>query len=274
MDGILIKFGKKEHLEGIAKGELWFSHLSKFREIEEEQSKKGQGDIREGVIAIENIRLKFDGADNHPVYCMTYLTEEFVKRKDGRIEIRIPSDLLESMVDDFAADSMFIVENIKAFTSNLKKSFSEKLKYDCVIYEEAKHRMIRLISDDALREIGIKKENIRIEFRSLRFQNVDNGETYLEHDLRNLTKIPDSISKLSNENLVSKANAPMSRNIGKSNVEELHFTKELIFKSQREFRIVDFGRVIDEPQILRLKSGVDGSMKKISKYKNRYLINF
>ena len=43
-----LKFGEREHLEGLQKGELYFSNAKTFRYYEEKLLIKGQGDQLEG----------------------------------------------------------------------------------------------------------------------------------------------------------------------------------------------------------------------------------
>lgn len=76
----LLKFGKREHLEQLAKGYLFFSPLEKFKILEIETSNKGRGDRNEGRFLVRNpknirlYKLKEDGSyESNPSFVIEKL---------------------------------------------------------------------------------------------------------------------------------------------------------------------------------------------------------
>ena len=64
-----LKFGERKHLEGLQKGNLFFSNAQTFHYYEEKFFIKGQGDRLEGgsMIAASNVTM-IDNATQEPVF--------------------------------------------------------------------------------------------------------------------------------------------------------------------------------------------------------------
>lgn len=156
----LLKFGKREHLEQLAKGDLFFSPLEKFKILEIETSNKGRGDRNEGRYVIKkpkNIRLyklKEDGSyesnpsfviekldelpinlpvlNNLPVLCFTKLEN----RNNIKNKI-IDKTMLKKFMKDFDdIDSVLVIKNPTQFLDNINTNLSVDVFHSEVFYEE------------------------------------------------------------------------------------------------------------------------------------------
>lgn len=94
---MLMKIGKREHLESFQMGNLRFSPLKTYSNLEREKQEKGIGDINEGTLAITNVTVSLRRHDtnelvaefpsekilyedqvyqNKPILCLSIIDEE------------------------------------------------------------------------------------------------------------------------------------------------------------------------------------------------------
>ena len=152
-----LKFGEKKYLQGLTRGELYFSNALSFRKIEEELQIKGQGDKLEGssMIYSQNITLvdndtneifiegvkgniicHFEPANLLPVYCLFACYEkDCTLNDDGSITFHISDEIQKNIKEHFPkADSVAIIHNTDKFIADVKSSISTDCVSDTVKY--------------------------------------------------------------------------------------------------------------------------------------------
>lgn len=139
----LLKFGEKEHMEGLARGEMYFSNALNFRQKEEKELIKGQGDKLEGgssiqaqdVTMIDNeskdivcsgfrgdFFVHYEPANLLPVYCLFACYEkDCTLHDDGTLEFHFSEEIKENIREHFPkANSVAIIKNPDEFIANVK----------------------------------------------------------------------------------------------------------------------------------------------------------
>lgn len=139
----LLKFGEKEHMEGLACGEMYFSNALNFRQIEEKELIKGQGDKLEGGSSIQaqdvtmidneskeiicsgfrgNFLVHYEPANLLPVYCLFACYEkDCTVHDDGTLEFHFSEEVKENIKEHFPrANSVAIIKNPDEFIANVK----------------------------------------------------------------------------------------------------------------------------------------------------------
>lgn len=159
MDNIVcfLKFGEKVHLDGIVRGELFFSNALKFRHIEEKLLIKGQGDRLEGGSMLYaqnmtmvdnetndvvlsgikgNMLVHYEPANLLPVYCLFACYEkDCTQLEDGSLQFHISDEIKESIVEHFPkADSVAIIHDPKHFVDSVITSIGSEVKHGEVNY--------------------------------------------------------------------------------------------------------------------------------------------
>lgn len=139
----LLKFGEKEHMEGLARGEMYFSNALSFRQIEEKELIKGQGDKLEGGSSIQaqdvtmidnesndivcsgirgNFLVHYEPANLLPVYCLFACYEkDCTLHDDGTLEFHFSEEIKDNIKKHFPkADSVAIIRKPDVFIANVK----------------------------------------------------------------------------------------------------------------------------------------------------------
>ncbi len=147
---ILLQFGKRERLESLKQGKIYFSSIKSFRAIEKEQMNKGQGDINDGkfVVKADNVQyfhpvigqllftlnnieipIDFDGNENYPAIC-------FAKTETNEQKQIIYSLLdLEKIIEQFPThDAILVVFDVEKFIERLREYFGEALVAEEIKY--------------------------------------------------------------------------------------------------------------------------------------------
>ena len=153
----LLKFGKREHLEKLQAGKLYFSNARTFRRIEEKLFIKGQGDRMEGgsylsasnVTMVDrdtdepmftgirgNMLLHYEPADLLPVFCIFCCFEkDCILNEDGTLAINISNEIKDSIISHFPhADTVAVIKNPYQFIEDVTASIGYDCKSDLVNY--------------------------------------------------------------------------------------------------------------------------------------------
>ena len=148
----LLKFGKREHLESLVKGNIYCSNVITFWGIEDKLKIKGQGDILEAgtrmfaqkmimhnpdtkeIIAEygkSNGLMRVEPAEKMPVFCMFAVYEEDCKiDNDGTVSINLSDDKKQTIRDHFPnADAVAIIPNPEVFIEDIRNSIGTEIKY-------------------------------------------------------------------------------------------------------------------------------------------------
>ena len=153
----LLKFGKREHLESLVKGNIYCSNAVTFWGIEDKLKIKGQGDILEAgtrmfaqkmiiqhpdtkeVIAEcgkANGLVRIEPAEKMPVFCMFAVYEDNCKVDDvGNLIINLSDDKKKTIREHFPnADAVVIIPNPEVFIEDVKRSIGTEIKTEKVNY--------------------------------------------------------------------------------------------------------------------------------------------
>ena len=153
----LLKFGKREHLESLVNGNIYFSNAITFWGIEDKLKIKGQGDILEAgtrmfaqkitmhnpetneVIAEcgkANGLVRIEPAEKMPVFCMFAVYEKDCKEDiDGKTVINLSDDKKQTIQKHFPnADAVAIIPNPEIFIEDIRKSIGTAIKAENVHY--------------------------------------------------------------------------------------------------------------------------------------------
>jgi len=154
----LVKFGERDHLQQLADGKIYFSNAMSFIKLEEEQQKKGQGDLYEGrmflpvfnmqirdpetdelimTISDVNLNMGFEGLETMPLFCITAGTiddcNEWISNKD--YNIKFTDEKARTIKEHFGtADSALVITEPLMFIQNVKAAFSHECISDMVRY--------------------------------------------------------------------------------------------------------------------------------------------
>lgn len=130
---MFLKFGKREHIESLKKGYMWFSPCIKFRKWE---NNDGIGDKNDGGLFfninnlesnynIKNVSVIVDRASYIPIFCM---------KRDSTYAIT--AQQLQTIKHDFPNyDSVLIIEDEQGFLKQIEDCFNKKAFAHNVIYQ-------------------------------------------------------------------------------------------------------------------------------------------
>lgn len=124
---LLMKFGKKEHLEQIVKGNLRFTRLGYYRE-QENINGKGLGDAKEGYLTDH---IDVENQENKMISCFSILNKENanVILTNDNLEINIKKSYIDKMEKDFSQykyDAALLIYDKDCFEDNIKAKHSLK----------------------------------------------------------------------------------------------------------------------------------------------------
>ncbi len=152
----LLKFGKKEYLEKLQNGDLYFGNAVGYRKIEENLKIKGQGDKLEASTKVfaENLKMidnnsnqtiinnvkartvfHYPDADFMPIFCLFAVFEDDCVVEGSNRKMRLSKSIKDTITSHFPeADSVAIINNPKQFIEDIKKSISKDVVADLVNY--------------------------------------------------------------------------------------------------------------------------------------------
>ncbi|HBU81753.1 MAG TPA: hypothetical protein DEF35_08950 [Paenibacillus sp.] len=147
----LLKFGNKQNLESLQKGNLYMKNLKFFIELEEKKQKKGMGDASEGSLIMNDVKwtlkdihtdevilqldakktsLRNNAVLNIPVFCAMLIGEEDFEQVGEEVDGSIQTNLVfteqqkEEMVNEFGDHVLVIPAN--HFMQRLQESLNEQ----------------------------------------------------------------------------------------------------------------------------------------------------
>lgn len=149
-----LKFGKKEHLESLQKGNLFMKNFDYFIKLEKENRKKGRGDASEASLVISEVTWTIKDPETDetlftvearktnlrknefllkPIFCLTALgmgSLEVQEEEDDLVKTKIvfTDEQKKEMVNEFGNDVLVIPAD--KFMQALRQSFeNEGLEY-------------------------------------------------------------------------------------------------------------------------------------------------
>jgi len=149
---LFLKFGKKQYLERLRDGNLYFTNAIRLRGIENELLIKGQGDKYEGKTVITgkrltlgdgsvhngtfNIEFSLEPANKLPVYCLfTCFDKDCKQNKSGQWIPQLSTDIIDMALNHFPGiDAVAIISNPDQFIQDVKNQFGEECKNNLVKY--------------------------------------------------------------------------------------------------------------------------------------------
>ncbi|MGN9169482.1 hypothetical protein ACTNAS_15820 [Paenibacillus polymyxa] len=175
----LIKFGQKEHLESLQKGNLYLNNLDYFIQMEKRNNKKGRGDKSEASLILTDVALKFINHDSNelsftldsaktslrmdevlakPVFCMMWIgIEDFevIKEDEDEVEAKLSFDAEQQkeMVSEFGDYALVIdagrfMEALETTLNQMKLRFATG-KVDYINYSTNKNEhLLELMEND------------------------------------------------------------------------------------------------------------------------------
>ncbi|URJ65679.3 hypothetical protein [Paenibacillus polymyxa] len=131
---LFIKFGQKEHLESLQKGNLYLNNLDYFIQMEKKNNKKGMGDKSEASLMLTNVSIKFFHHDTHelaftfdsaktslrmdevltkPVFCIMWVAAEdfeVIKEDENEVEavLSFDAEQQKEMLSEFGDHALVI----------------------------------------------------------------------------------------------------------------------------------------------------------------------
>ncbi|MBV1816874.1 hypothetical protein ACIR03_02635 [Clostridium cochlearium] len=144
-----LKFGKKEHIEALQKGNIYMKNVKYFKELEKVSGKRGMGDKNEGSNIMNDVSVKLVSNDNRnqviygtssiaemsckenykrPIFCMSYVDIKNIKIKE-KTSNKIKGTLFftdeekKEFIDNFGEYVLIIppIYFLKAFKQSLDK---------------------------------------------------------------------------------------------------------------------------------------------------------
>jgi hypothetical protein len=141
----LLKFGKREHIESLQRGNLYLNNYDFFRKLEKESGKKGQGDAHDVSLIINNVEFELQNPETSQVilkgtaqntileskedyerhlHCLTGITSNLLEviENDGenaKVRLKLPDELREKATEDFGGYVAFI--NSGPFIDRIKE---------------------------------------------------------------------------------------------------------------------------------------------------------
>ena len=134
---MFLKFGKREHIEKLKKGYMWFNPCIKFRQWENDDMIYDPFDggiaFQSSIVHSKDLQLnnlKFSSiiepAKNTPIYCLKYVAE-YEDLHDGI------SELIRQQPE---YDTVFIIDNEEKFLSQVSYRFNKKVFVHKVFYQD------------------------------------------------------------------------------------------------------------------------------------------
>ena len=213
---MLIKFGQEQHMVDLRdKGAMFFNPIKKFRELEEEQKKKGIGDANDGsihataekvwisqsnkmaVLNNANISVITDPALKIPAYCLRKTETEYIS-----------AIYREKLREQFPEHThALIIEDEEEFIEQVRYRFRNKAFAHDIFYQ-----------DDFLLDFWdfLKFGQSNIRFYRPKTKGRNYFEMLIEHN----------------------SGAREYLRIDGSNFYRTAFRKDIFFSDQKEFRIV------------------------------------
>lgn len=151
----LLKFGEEKYMKAFASGELYFSNAKMFRDIEEVEKIKGQGDKIEGSSVLSGYKFSFlsednvlveynnnfrviahyEPANNIPVLCMFAVYEEDCVGNGNPDNIVLTQKTVETIKEHFPkADSVAIIKRPYEFLEDVENSIGHRCEMSEVKY--------------------------------------------------------------------------------------------------------------------------------------------
>ena len=152
----LLKFGKREHLESLVKGNIYCSNAITFWGIEDKLKIKGQGDILEAGTKIfaqkmimqhpdtkeviaecgkANGLVRVEPAKKMPVFCMFAVYEDDCKVDNGNVIINLSDNKKQTIREHFPnADAVVVIPNPEVFIEDIRRSIGTEIKAEKVNY--------------------------------------------------------------------------------------------------------------------------------------------
>ncbi len=214
---MFLKYGKKDNLEKLKDGGIFFSPCKVFQNIEKEQLNKGQGDQWDGTLTTKAIEVELyaDGfykklsdidfsvivskSENTPIFCIKAAESYHVTQEQYK-KIRIQSP-------DWT--HVLVIEDESAFLENIRFNMRNKAFAHKVFYEN-------VICDDFIEFLRFGKSDIR--FYTPKYKK-SNDYMYMK------------------VKLFADSNEVFIR-IDDSNYYMTMYKKDVFFKGQNEYRIV------------------------------------
>ena len=195
MDNIrfLLKFGEREHLEGLANHTLYFNNALYFRGVEKNMKIKGQGDKLEASMKLlsakatmvdDNGRTVFKNvtADFHiliqpvektPVFCLfAVFDKDCICNEHGKWFIHLPSHAKETIREHFPkANAVAIIKDPSAFITEIAGSIGTNCMSDLVHYFDIDDGVLneatnmRYVSADYIKYLVQDVEPVKVEGR-------------------------------------------------------------------------------------------------------------
>jgi hypothetical protein len=239
-----VKFGKKDHLERLLAGNIYFSNAGKFREIEEEQLKKGQGDKCDGMFNVladkavltsnnqpdtsrelfnQLFNIDFGKNAMKAVFCITAGTKENCSYfKDERhYKIQFCEVQANTFREHFPkADSVLLIKRPLDFIENVYNNIGHACYCNKVLY--------------------YKKDHLTVEFCGFIFEEIKKTNT----------------SKVNMRQYV----------VDECNVYRFLLCKDNFFKLQQEYRIVLYKTKINSPREFGVLPIIDGEIYTIDDF--------
>jgi len=179
--GLLIKFSKKKYLESLLGGEVYMNTFRCFREMEEQDGKRGMGDSLEATYVINDLELQFINPDTETVemtgraeslqlsfgafqdyhlFCTARLSAsmfEVLEETTDSVEARLllTEEQKKRFVKDFHADSVMFLK-LQPFMERFRRLAHDMhfgLHAGTVYYDDFsvnnKRRLDAVLSDEA-----------------------------------------------------------------------------------------------------------------------------
>lgn len=176
MDVNFIKFGKKENLEKLQRGEIYFKNLNYYSSLEESTGNSIIGDRNEGrhvlsevtvncydkssgknILYLENanVLMNIEEVSKMPVFCMTVLSTNdmnYQGRKENTESYSFCyNDILKDVSGEDGWSSALVITNINEFLRRVEKACDRKnIKY---LYKKIKYTNMGINYIDRFQDI-------------------------------------------------------------------------------------------------------------------------
>jgi hypothetical protein len=250
---LLIKFIESKYLDSFLQGNLYFSNAKIYRNLEEKQQQKGQGDKLEGILNFTGYNTTmqsndnpskiyklpdkidftscFPYIDNKPVFCLFACNANDCQTTEtGSVYLKFNEETKKQIQRDFPkSDKAIIIKNPKNFITKIMQKFNIT-KVDKVSYFHCNT------------ETALSEEMLNYICQSAKNAGIISPTEVIMYGICPTTK---EIKYL----------------ITTNNVWRLLFCKDNYFKGQQEFRIILPNENIFEPKEYNFDfNGVDFSV--------------
>lgn len=223
MAQVLIKYGKKEHLEQLVNGSIRFSPSQIYIKQEEKTHNKGQGDLLEG-----KLKIRIQGAEKRSIatgQVIGYLPEGSIVIVSVEDVNNMPVFCLSKYSEDDITEEM---DDEAVFTLSISAEKLDTIQSD---FPDATHALIIIEPEKFISEIT------KIP-----------GHTFVCGDIHYYDYDTNSVEMLmylakGNENLITNTELPITI----ENQYRLLFCKDKSFAKQSEFRFVELTELITDP---------------------------